>query len=129
MRAEGIKKKIGAENTSFVESRITKIDLPNATADCIISNCVINLVPTSEKQSAFNEMYRLLKPNGRVAISDILLKKDLPEDLKNNVALYVGCISGASKVEEFERYLKEANFKGILSKGIAFPGLCLPVQS
>ena len=112
-RAKTIKEKTNAENTSFIESRITSIPLPAATADCIISNCVINLVPHTEKQLAFNEMFRLLKPNGRVAISDILLTQDLPNELKNNIALYVGCISGASRLEDYETYLKVAGFKGM----------------
>lgn len=101
-----------ADNVSFNESPITLISLPDATAHCIISNCVINLVPESEKQLVFNEMYRLLKPGGRVAISDILVKRPLPEELKNNVALYVGCISGASLVQDYEKYLKDAGFSG-----------------
>ena len=113
-RAKSIKEKVNADNTSFLESRITKINLPNATANCIISNCVINLVPTAEKQLAFKEMFRLLKPQGRIAISDILLKQDLPDELKNNIALYVGCVAGASRVEECERYLREAGFEGRL---------------
>ena len=111
-RAEGIKERINAGNTSFIECPITKINLPDATANCIISNCVINLIPTREKQSAFREMYRLLKPNGRIAISDILLKQDLPDKLKSNMELYVGCIAGASRIEEYESYLAEAGFTG-----------------
>ena len=57
-------------------------------------------------------MYRLLKPKGRIAISDILLKQELPNELRSDMALYVGCIAGASRVEEYEKYLKEAGFKG-----------------
>jgi arsenite methyltransferase len=101
-----------AENVEFVEGVITSIPLLDNTADCIISNCVINLVPAAEKQLVFNEMYRLLKPGGRVAISDILARKVLTEDMKKNIALYVGCISGASQVSEYEAYLKKAGFGG-----------------
>lgn len=111
-RAESIKERKNASNTSFIESPITKINLPDAAANCIISNCVVNLIPTREKQSAFHEMYRLLKPNGRIAISDILLKQDLPHELKSNMELYVGCIAGASRIEEYESYLAEAGFTG-----------------
>ena len=114
-RAEGIKAKTDADNVSFIESPITKINLPDATANCIISNCVVNLVPEAEKQLVFNEMFRLLKPGGRVAVSDILLKKDLPSELKGNVALYVGCISGASHKADYERYLGEAGFHSKIS--------------
>lgn len=109
------KKKTGAENVLFIESPITKIALPDTTADCIISNCVVNLVPEQEKQLCFNEMFRLLKPGGRVAISDILLKEgDLPTDLKNDPALYVGCIAGASQIKDYEKYLRSAGFNDIL---------------
>ncbi|KAL9597363.1 MAG: hypothetical protein Q9219_005172 [cf. Caloplaca sp. 3 TL-2023] len=113
-RANGIKQKIQADNTSFVQSGLTNIDLPSATADCIISNCVINLVPEVEKPLAYNEMFRLLKPGGRIAISDILLTQEMPNELKNDMALYVGCISGASRLEECRKYLNDAGFEDIV---------------
>jgi arsenite methyltransferase len=101
------------QNTEFIRAPITDISpLPANSADCIISNCVINLVPEAEKQLAFNEMARLLKRQGRVAISDILLKKDLIPALKQDMALYVGCIAGASHVEDYEHYLRAAGFQG-----------------
>ncbi|KFY67390.1 hypothetical protein V496_01581 [Pseudogymnoascus sp. VKM F-4515 (FW-2607)] len=106
-KANSNKIKINDENIEFVR---TSMPLPDNTADCIISNCVINLVPAAEKQLAFNEMYRLLRPGGRVSISDILARKELTEDIKKNIALYVGCISGASQVSEYEAYLKKAGF-------------------
>ncbi|KFY02829.1 hypothetical protein V490_00387 [Pseudogymnoascus sp. VKM F-3557] len=111
-KANKNKIKINAENIEFVQGAITSIPLPDNTAHCIISNCVINLVPAAEKQLAFNEMYRLLRPGGRVSISDILARKELTEDIKKNIALYVGCISGASQVSEHEAYLKKAGFWG-----------------
>ncbi|KAK4995650.1 hypothetical protein LTR66_004577 [Elasticomyces elasticus] len=83
-------------------------------ADCIVSNCVINLVQKEEKDLVFKEMFRLLKPDGRVAISDILIKKDLPEGMQENIALYVGFVAGASKMEEHETYLQAAGFNDIL---------------
>ena len=101
-----------ANNVSFIESAITAISLPDETADCIISNCVVNLVPEQEKQLAFSEMFRLLKSGGRVAISDILIRKDLPEELKESMALYVGCVAGASHIKDYEKYLREAGFRG-----------------
>jgi arsenite methyltransferase len=100
-------------NVSFIESRITSVDLLNESADVVISNCVINLVPDEEKHLVFSEMHRILKPGGRVAISDILTKKPLPKDMKQNVALYVGCIAGASSKEEYETWLKEAGFEDV----------------
>ncbi len=102
----------GANNVSFIEAFITSIPLPPSTVDCIISNCVVNLVPEAEKPLVFQEMFRLLKPGGRVAISDILATKELPVNIKEDLSLYVGCIAGASQVEDYERYLKEAGFRG-----------------
>ncbi|ETI25435.1 hypothetical protein G647_02208 [Cladophialophora carrionii CBS 160.54] len=113
-RAERNKEKSGFENVSFVESRITEVRLPDAIADCIISNCVVNLVPEGQKQLVFNEMYRLLKPGGRVAISDMLARKDLSPELKRDMVLYVGCIAGASQVKDYEVYLRKAGFDEIL---------------
>lgn len=111
-RANQNKEKARAENVSFIESQITDIALPDATADCIISNCVVNLVPEAEKQLVFNEIFRLLKPGGRVALSDILTKRELSQELKNSMALYVGCVAGASQVSGYERYLQQAGFGG-----------------
>ncbi|KAL1840407.1 hypothetical protein VTJ49DRAFT_481 [Mycothermus thermophilus] len=118
-RAERIKSSQPASygptsHISFVKSNITSIDLPSETADCIISNCVINLVPAPEKPAVFREMHRLLKPGGRVAVSDILAKKPFTEELKRDVALYVGCVAGASEVREYETWLREAGFKDIM---------------
>lgn len=111
-RANEIKAKHNKTNVSFVEAQITDMSaIPSGTADCIISNCVINLVPEDEKPLVFREMHRLLKPGGRIAVSDILAKKPLPERLRANMALYVGCVSGASLVGQYERYLREAGFE------------------
>jgi arsenite methyltransferase len=100
-------------NVSFVHSRITAINLPDESADVVISNCVINLVPDAEKHLVFKEMHRLLRPGGRLAVSDILTRKPLPGDMKRNVALYVGCVAGASSKEEYEKWLGEAGFEDV----------------
>lgn len=105
-------KNSGLSNTSFIKSSITSIPLPDSSVDCIISNCVINLVPASDKPLVFREIARLLKPGGRVAISDILAKHDLPERIVSNMALYVGCIAGAARVGEYEQFLRDSGFKG-----------------
>lgn len=111
-RANEIKAKHNKTNVSFVDAQITDMSaIPSGTADCIISNCVINLVPEEDKPLVFREMHRLLKPGGRIAVSDILAKKPLPERLRANMALYVGCVSGASLVGQYERYLAEAGFE------------------
>lgn len=101
------------DNAVFVEGSITAIPLADSIADCIISNCVINLVPRREKHLVFREMHRLLKPGGRVAISDILARQELAPEVAQSVALYVGCISGASQVTEYDQYLRDAGFKSM----------------
>ena len=112
-KANAIKTETRKSNVEFVESGITDMSvLKPGIADCIISNCVINLVPSGEKHLVFSEMFRLLKPGGRVAISDILAKKPLPEKLRSDIAMYVGCISGASEVLEYEKFFKDAGFGG-----------------
>lgn len=121
-RANRNKESSNITNVSFVESEITNVNLPAATADCIISNCVVNLVPEAEKQRAFNEMARLLKPGGRVAISDILVRKELTPALKESIALYVGCVAGASHVESYKKYFKEAGFSGKLRLSFSTDG-------
>lgn len=107
--------KANLTNTTFLESRITSIPLLDSTIDCIISNCVINLVPTTDKPSVFREIFRLLKSGGRVAVSDILARKPLPESISGDMALYVGCVAGASLVGEYEGWLSEAGFKGLFA--------------
>ncbi|RDL40079.1 Arsenite methyltransferase methyltransferase [Venustampulla echinocandica] len=109
-RAEKNKQNSGADNVKFVESQITKINLESGIADCIISNCVVNLVPEAEKPLVFKEIFRLLKSGGRLAISDILAKKPLPDKIVQDMSLYVGCVAGASQVSGYEKYLREAGF-------------------
>ncbi|KAM5373255.1 hypothetical protein ACJZ2D_007084 [Fusarium nematophilum] len=113
-KANANKAHANASNVQFIESAITSIPLPDNSADCIISNCVINLVPAAEKQLAFNEMFRLLNPGGRVAISDILARKEFTEEMKKNSALYVGCVAGASQVGDYDAFLKNAGFNDVL---------------
>jgi SAM-dependent methyltransferase len=95
-------------NVEFHLSTIDKMPLPDATADCVISNCVINLVP--DKRAVFREIFRVLKSGGRVAISDLVLKKPLPPELAADLTAYVGCIAGAIGVEEYRSGLGEAGF-------------------
>ncbi|KAK3395029.1 S-adenosyl-L-methionine-dependent methyltransferase [Podospora didyma] len=114
-RANKIKaSKKDAENITFIKGVITAIPLESSIADCIISNCVINLVPESEKALVFKEMHRILKPGGRVAVSDILAKQPLPDQLRNDITMYVGCIAGASQLLEYEKYLNDAGFGEII---------------
>jgi arsenite methyltransferase len=101
----------GLSNAEFHLTTLDKLPLPDASADCLISNCVINLAP--DKRAVFREMFRILKGGGRVAVSDIALKRPLPEELARDVMAYVGCIAGAIPVEDYERGLREAGFESV----------------
>ncbi|KAE9962509.1 hypothetical protein BLS_000247 [Venturia inaequalis] len=114
VRANENKTKVGADNVGFVESHITNIALESCIANCIISNCVVNLVPEEDKPLVFQEMFRLLKSGGRVAISDILAKQPMLDRIREDIALYCGCIAGASQVADYESYLGEAGFNDIV---------------
>lgn len=111
-RARSNAEKGGFVNVRFILSHITKISLEDRSVDCVISNCVVNLLPQAEKLVCFKEVFRLLRPGGRMAVSDILAKKEFPEELRTDIGLFVGCISGASLVGEYENWLKEAGFEG-----------------
>jgi SAM-dependent methyltransferase len=98
----------GYENVEFYQSTIDQIPLPDASVDCVISNCVINLAP--DKPAVFREIARVLKPGGRVALSDIALKHELPEAVAQSMAAYVGCIAGAIKIDDYRAGLLGAGF-------------------
>ncbi len=95
-------------NVEFYLAEIDRIPLPDASVDCVISNCVINLAP--DKPAVFREVLRILKPGGRLAASDIALRKDLPPELAASVGAYVGCIAGAIPIESYRQGLLEAGF-------------------
>ncbi|HLA85249.1 MAG TPA: arsenite methyltransferase [Thermoguttaceae bacterium] len=95
-------------NVEFHLSTIDRLPLADASVDCVISNCVINLVP--DKRAVFREVARVLKPGGRLAVSDLVLKKPLPPELVADLAAYVGCIAGAIGVDEYRDGLREAGF-------------------
>jgi SAM-dependent methyltransferase len=96
------------DNVDFHLSTIDNLPLPESSVDCVISNCVINLA--SDKPAVFREIVRVLKPGGRLAVSDIALKRALPEELGNDLLAYVGCIAGAILITDYERALVEAGF-------------------
>src|SRR3989442_11224402 len=100
--------KQGLSNVEFHLATIDQLPLPGASVDCIVSNCVINLAP--DKGAVFAEMFRVLKPGGRVAVSDIALKKPLPEAISRNLLAYIGCVAGAISVEAYEAGLRAAGF-------------------
>src|ERR1700678_1193420 len=101
----------GYTNVEFYQSTIDQIPLPDASVDCVISNCVLNLAP--DKPAVFREIARVLKPGGRVAVSDIALKQELPEDVAKSVAAYVGCIAGAILIDDYRKGLLAAGFEHV----------------
>jgi SAM-dependent methyltransferase len=101
----------GVPNVEFHQATIDKLPLPDASVDCVISNCVINLAP--DKPAVFREIARVLKPGGRLAVSDIALKKPLPPEIGQDLMAYVGCIAGAVLIEEYRRQLAEAGFAAV----------------
>lgn len=103
--------KLGYKNIDFQVGEIEDMPIADNYADVVISNCVMNLVPSKEK--AFAETYRILKPGGHFSISDIVLEGNLPEDLREEAALYAGCISGAVQKDQYIRIIQEAGFKNI----------------
>ncbi len=103
--------KMKSDNVDFRLGEIEDLPVADNTADVIISNCVINLSP--EKGKVFREAYRVLKPGGRIAISDMLAAAALPEDVKNDLSLFSACISGAATVEKTTALLEEAGFENI----------------
>lgn len=101
----------GYQNVEFHLSTIDKIPLPDASVDCVISNCVINLAP--DKPAVFREIARVLKPGGRLAVSDIALKSELPPEVASSMAAYVGCIGGAILIGDYRDELMAAGFEHV----------------
>lgn len=95
-------------NVEFHQATIDKLPLPDASVDCVISNCVINLAP--DKPAVFREVVRVLRPGGRLAVSDIALKKPLPAEVGRDLMAYVGCIAGAILIGDYRKQLMAAGF-------------------
>lgn len=104
--------KVSATNVEFYQAQIDQLPLPDASVDCILSNCVINLA--ADKPAVFREMLRVLRPGGRISISDIALKQPLPQDVASSLQAYVGCIAGAMMISEYDRLLNEAGFEAVV---------------
>ncbi len=101
----------GVENVEFRLGEIEHLPVADATVDVILSNCVINLSP--EKSAVFREAFRVLKPGGRLAISDIVATAPLPAEVRENVELHVGCLAGAATIDELETTLADVGFTQI----------------
>jgi arsenite methyltransferase len=104
-------RKAGVENVEFLKGEIEDIPLPDNSVDVIISNCVINL--SADKGQVLREAFRVLKPGGRFAVSDVVLRGDIPQRVRDSVMLWVGCVAGALQDSEYAAKLAEAGFEAI----------------
>ena len=104
-------RKAGATNVEFLKGTIENIPLPDNSVDVIISNCVINL--SSDKDAVLREAFRVLKPGGRFAVSDVVVRGEVPADIRRSVELWVGCIAGALEETEYASKLRAAGFAGV----------------
>jgi SAM-dependent methyltransferase len=109
--AEANRLKAGVENAEFLQGDIESVPLPDDAVDVIISNCVVNLA--ADKRRVINEAFRVLRPGGRLAISDVVVRGTMPSEVRRSMELWVGCIAGALEVEEMELLLRTAGFEEI----------------
>jgi ubiquinone/menaquinone biosynthesis C-methylase UbiE len=101
--------KLGFANVEFVQGDIEEMPLPDNNFDVIVSNCVLNLVP--DKDKAFAQMMRVLKPGGHFCVSDVVIKGELPEALRKDAEMYVGCVAGAIEMDEYLQIIENRGFK------------------
>ena len=107
-KARGNAEKTGFQNIDFRLGELENLPVADGIVDVILSNCVINLSP--EKQRVFNEAFRVLKPGGRLAISDVVQTAEMPEHIKNDMAMITACVAGASSIPELESMMQTAGF-------------------
>ena len=110
-RARENARKAGFDNVEFRKGIIEQLPVEDESADVVLSNCVINLSP--EKRRVFAEVYRVLKPGGRMMVSDVVLEQALPEKVLNSVEAYLGCVAGASLREEYLETIRRAGFSEV----------------
>jgi arsenite methyltransferase len=103
--------KLGYKNVFFIKGDIEEMPMPGNQYDVVLSNCVLNLVP--DKNKAFSEIFRVLKPDGHFCVSDVVIKGYLPEKLRKDAELYVGCVSGAIEMDEYLAIINQNGFKNI----------------
>jgi arsenite methyltransferase len=103
--------KLGYKNVEFRLGEIEDMPIQNDTADVVVSNCVLNLVP--DKHKAFAEVYRVIKPGGHFCVSDIVIKGELPEGLKKSAEMYAGCVAGAVQQDEYLEIISKTGFDNI----------------
>src|SRR5690242_7518211 len=109
--AQENKAKAGASNVAFLKGRIEEIPLAPNSVDVVISNCVINLA--ADKSLVLRDAFRVLKPGGRFAVSDVVAEGAVPAELRRNMEAWVGCLAGALEIETYERRLREAGFEDV----------------
>jgi SAM-dependent methyltransferase len=105
------KRRAGAENVEFLKGEIENIPLPDNSVDVIISNCVINL--SADKARVLREAYRVLKPGGRFAVSDVVVRGDAPDEVRRNMEMWIGCVAGALEEMEYRDLLADAGFRRV----------------
>lgn len=110
-KAKANNRKLGFKNVEFIPGEIEALPVADNTADVAISNCVLNLVP--DKQKAFREIFRVLKPGGHFNVSDIVLDGELPEKLRSEAELYVGCVAGAVQRGDYLKFIQQAGFADV----------------
>jgi len=104
-------RKAGVDNVEFIKGEIEHIPLPDHSVDVVISNCVINL--SADKERVLREAFRVLKPGGRFAVSDVVTRGKVPDDVRRNMLLWVGCIAGALQEDEYRSKLSKAGFESV----------------
>jgi len=104
-------RKAGATNVEFLKGEIEQIPLPDASVDVIVSNCVINL--SADKDRVLAEAFRVLRPGGRFAVSDIVSLRPVPEALRKNMELWIGCVAGALEADDYRKRLEHAGFTSV----------------
>lgn len=104
-------RKAGVENAEFLKGEIEDIPLPDNSVDVIVSNCVINL--SADKDRVLGEAYRVLKPGGRFAVSDVVVRGEVPAEIRRNVELWIGCVAGALEADEYREKLARAGFERV----------------
>ena len=109
--ANANKRKAGVENVEFIKGEIEHIPLPDASVDVVISNCVINL--SADKNAVLREAFRVLKPGGRFAVSDVVTRGEMLPEIRKSVLLWVGCVAGALEESEYRSKLASAGFESI----------------
>lgn len=110
-KAQQNKQKLGYKNVHFLQGDIEEMPIPGNAIDVVISNCVMNLVPN--KQKAYDEVFRVLKPGGHFSISDIVIRGNLPAEVRNIAELYAGCVSGATDLDQYLDTVQAAGFEEI----------------